>query len=320
MNSHANKVAWYEGGVKNPGLGFGALVLFVSALGGAGCGASPEQPHGELKMRKQIPIPVCSQQLSPLTGDGGGKTVVRTLEPEQWMEVLEPGYTEEKGLDATDMDCTGNYLFVNESLRGGISQRGWPRPMDPEDMDIRSGPDGLRVIWLRVLKFENGDEGGPLALVRAVDDRAEVYGIGSFRGPPKSQLQPVRLGNEVLVSGESKRCPDPDDCLVQAHFYLSRRGRLIEAAAVDVERTAVVPSVTERGLYAKYVLRTDVSYKPDGIQLLEQVRVRIIKDESGTRDSDRELRKVEFSRFLKVERDTLFSSNDPLWERVFGQD
>ena len=73
-------------------------------------------------------------------------------------------------------------------------------------------------------------------------------------------------------------------------------------------------------MYAKYSLQTDVSYKPDGIQLLEQVRVRIIKDESGSRDSDRELRRVEFSRFLKVERDSLFSSNDPLWERVFGQD
>jgi hypothetical protein len=40
----------------------------------------------------------------------------------------------------------------------------------------------------------------------------------------------------------------------------------------------------------------------------------------GDRDSDRDLRKVEFSRFLRVERDTLFSSNDPLWERVVGQD
>jgi hypothetical protein len=320
MNSHPHRPAWYEGCVRISLSGLAALGLTLGVGSLAGCGASPEQPHGELKTRKQIPIPVCSIQLSPVKSSGTGKAVVRSLEPEQWMQVLVPAYTEEKGLNATDVDCTGNYVFVNESLRGGVSQRGWPRPLDPEDMEVRSGPDGMRVLWLRVLKFENGDEGGPLALVRAVDDRAEVYGIGSFRGPAKSQLQPVRLGNENLVVGESKVCPDPDDCRVQAHFYLARRGRLIEAAAVDIERTAVIPSVTERGLYAKYMLRTDVSYKPDGIQLLEQVRVRIIKDESGTRDSDRELRKVEFSRFLKVERDTLFSSNDPLWERVFGQD
>lgn len=81
-----------------------------------------------------------------------------------------------------------------------------------------------------------------------------------------------------------------------------------------------MPSVTERGLYAKYVLRTDVTYKPAGIQLLEQVEVKIIHYDEGARDSDRALRKVEFSRFLRVERDTLFSSNDPLWERVVGQD
>src|SRR5262249_19252612 len=127
-------------------------------------------------------------------------------------------------------------------------------------------------------------------------------------------------GNENLVVAESKICPDPDDCRKRAEFYLARRGRLIDAAQVDLERTAIVPSVSERGLYAKYTLRTDVTYKPEGIQLLEQVRVRIIHYDEGQRDSDRDLRKVEFSRFLRVERDTLFSSNDPLWERVVGQD
>lgn len=317
MNSHLLAHACYEGFVNIRKLGLAAFCLgFVGA-----CGASPEQPHAELKMRKQIPIPVCTTQLTPVKGDGeSGKAVVRSLEPDQWMGVISPGFDEEKGLNATDMDCTGNYLFANESLRGGLSQKGWPRPLDPEEMEMSSGPDGMRVLWLRMLKFENGDEGGPVALVRAVDDRAEVYGIGSFRAAPKAKLLPVRLGNENIVVGESKNCPDPDDCRLTAHFYLSRRGRLIEAATVDLERTAVVPSVSERGLYTRYVLRTDVTYKPDGIQLLEQVRVRVVKDESGTRDSDRELRRVEFSRFLKVERDTFFSSNDPLWERVFGQD
>jgi hypothetical protein len=50
------------------------------------------------------------------------------------------------------------------------------------------------------------------------------------------------------------------------------------------------------------------------------VKVKIIHYDQGNRDSDRELRKVEFSRLLRVQRDTLFSSNDPLWERVVGQD
>ena len=185
---------------------------------------------------------------------------------------------------------------------------------------MRAGPNGMKVLWLRVLKFENGDEGGPIALVRAIDDRAEVYGIGSYRGPTKSQLNPIRLGNENIVVAEAKICPDPDDCRKRAQFYLNRRGRLIDSATIDLERVAIVPSVTERGLYAKYTLKTDVTYKPNGIQLLEQVQVKIIHYVQGDRDSDRDLRKVEFSRFLRVERDVLFSSNDPLWERVVGQD
>lgn len=296
------------------------LALTLSAVGLGACGAAPEQPHVEVGTRKQIPVPVCTLQLSPVRASSKGKALVRSLDPEQWMGVLVPSFNPDQGVGPTDMDCTGHYLFANESLRGGISQKGWPRKVDTEELDMRAGPEGMRVLWLHVLKFENGDEGGPIALVRAVDDRAEVYGIGSYRGPAKSELSPVRLGNDTIVTAESKVCPDPDDCRKRAQFFLARRGRLIESATVDLERTAVVPSVTERGLYAKYVLRTDVTYKPTGIQLLEQVEVKIVHYDEGARDSDRALRKVEFSRFLRVERDTLFSSNDPLWERVVGQD
>ena len=297
-----------------------SLALLLGALAsGTGCGAAPEQPHSEVKARKQTPVAVCTTQLAPVKG-GGGKAVVRNLDPEQWMQVLIPAFRPDRGLADKDVDCTGNYAFANESLRGGVSQKGWPRQFDPDELEIRAGPDGMRVLWLRVLKFENGDDGGVVALVRAVDDRAEVYGIGSFRGPAKTALSPVRLGEDNLVVGEYKICPEPDDCRKRAHFYLSRRGRLIEAATVDLERTAIVPSVTERGLYARYQLSTDVTYKPDGIHLLEQVKVKIIHYDQGERDSDRELRRVEFARMLRVERDTLFSSNDPLWERVVGQD
>ena len=290
-----------------------ALAIF------AGCGASPEQPHVEVPTRKQTPIPVCTTPLTP-TKSGGGKAVVRSLDPDQGLSVIAPSFNPDQGLGPTDADCTGHYLFANESLRGGVSLKGWPRRVEPEELDMRAGPNGMRVLWLRVLKFENGDEGGPLALVRAVDDRAEVYGIGSYRGPTKSKIDPVRLGNETIVVAEAKICPDPDDCRKRAEFFLNRRGRLIDSATVDLERIAVVPSVTERGLYARYELKTDVTYKPNGIQLLEQVQVKIIKYDYGDRDSDRALRKVEFSRFLRVERDTLFSSNDPLWDRVVGQD
>jgi hypothetical protein len=285
----------------------------------AGCSELP-QPHHEVPTRQQIPIPVCTSPLTPVARKAGGKAVVRNLDPEQWVGVLSPQFNPQGGLGPTDTDCTGHYLFANESLRGGISTKGWPRPFDPEELDVRAGPEGMRVIWLRVLKFENGDVGGPVALVRAVDDRAEVYGIGSFRGPPKSKILPIRVGNENLAVAESTICPDLDDCRRRADFYLARRGRLIDSAQVDLERVQVVPSVNERGLYAKYTLKTDVTYKPTGIELLEQVEVKIIHYDVGDRDSDRELRKVEFSRFLHVERDTLFSSNDPLWERVVGQD
>jgi hypothetical protein len=295
-----------------------AKVVAASVL--AGCGASPVQPHAEVSTRQQIPIPVCTTPLAPAAHKAGGKAVVRQLDPEEWMAVISPFFNAAIGIGPTDLDCTNHYLFANESLRGGISVKGWPRTFDPADMDVRAGPDGLRLVWLHLLKFENGDVGGPMALVRAIDDRAEVYAVGSLRAPPKSKVSPVRLGNDALAVAESRVCPDVDDCRKRADFFLARRGRLLNSAQVDLERVQVVPSTSERGLYARYVLKTDVTYKSDGIQLVEQVSVKIIHYDAGERDSDRDLRKVEFSRFLRVDRDTLFSSNDPLWERVVGQD
>jgi hypothetical protein len=318
-NSPPQPVAWYEDRVRIVRFGPFACLGLAAVL--SGCGEAPSPVHPEVSTRRKLPIPVCTTQLPLVRRAASSTAAIRVLDADQWVSVIIPGYSVERGLGPTDLDCTRHHAFANETLRGGISKSGWPRKLDPEELEVGAGPAGMRVLWLRVLQFENGDEGGPLALVRAYGDRAEVYGLGSLRAPRKAtKLSPVRLGNDTLVVNETKHCPEPDDCRHRAHFFLARRARLVEVASVDLARTAVFPSVTERGLYARYVLRTDVSYKPDGIQLLEQVRVKIVKDEGGSRDSDRELRRVEFQRFLKLDRDTLFSSNDPLWERVVGQD
>ncbi len=310
-------VRWAQRGV------FASLLLPSLALSaGSGCSTPLEQNQTHVPVRQSIPVSVCTEQLAPVKSKAQGKAVVRDLDPAQWLEIIIPQYEEEKGLEPTALDCTGHYVFANESLRGGASDKGWPRTFDVEDMTIQSGPGGMRVFWARTLKFDDGTEGGPIALVRAIDDRAEVYGVGSYRGHPGSKLTPVRAGNDVLVIAETKECDpaNPGECRKRATFFLPRRGRLIEGAAVDLERVAVVPSSIERGLFTRYRLTTDVTYRPDGILLLEQVDVRIVENGLVDKDSGRHLRTVEFGRILKVERDSLFSSNEPLWDRVVGQD
>lgn len=298
------------------------LPSLLAASAASGCSTPLEQNKTHVPIRQSIPVSVCTEQLAPVKAKSQGKAVVRDLDPAQWLEIVIPQYEEEKGLEPTALDCTGHYVFANESLRGGASDKGWPRTFDPEDMTIQSGPGGLRVFWARTLKFDDGTEGGPIALVRAIDDRAEVYGVGSYRGHPGSKLTPARAGNDVLVVAETKECdPEvPSECRKRATFFLPRRGRLIEGAAVDLERIAVVPSSLARGLFTRYHLTTDVTYRPDGILLLEQVDVAIVENGLPDKDSGRHLRRVEFGRMLKVERDSLFSSNEALWDRVVGQD
>jgi hypothetical protein len=301
---------------------FGSLVAGSSAACVNAQWASPE-----VATRRVMPIPVCTTQLTPPARKSKVKApIVRSLDAEKWMTVLVPNLARKdgdpkKGINPTDLDCTGHYLFANETLRHGLSKGGWPRMVDPDDVDMRSGPKGLRVLRLRAVTFANGDIGGPVALVRAIDDRAEVYGIGSYRGPVDAKLTPVRMGNEVMVTAVAKRCADPTNCRRVANFFLLRRGRLLNAAMVDIERVQRMPSVTEIGLYAEYRMSTDVSYKKDGIELLEKISVRIIPyEKQGDRDSNRVLRTVEFRRLLQVERDSLFASNESVWERVVGRD
>jgi hypothetical protein len=298
-----------------------ALGYLTSLLLLTGC-AKRITFHPEVPTRKSLPASVCTTPLAPPSRRAGDdRILVRNLDSEQWLQVMIPKFSPNERLAPTAIDCTGHYVFANETLRYGISLSGWPRPIDPNEVDARGGPKGLTAIRLRAVAFQNGDVGGPIALVRAVDDRAEVYGIGSFRGPADAKIEPVRMGNEFIVVAEYKRCPDVTNCRRIADFYLARRGRLLHTATADIERVLRVPSVTERGLFAEYRMVTDVTYDAAGVQLLEQVKVKIIPyPNEPERDSDRLLRTVEFARMLRVERDAMFSTNEPLWERVVGQD
>lgn len=309
MRPFESKSKWFVAGV---------VSLAVSAC------STRETAYPEAQVRRVVPVPVCTEGITPpkrQVGADSNKAIVRTLDPEKWLEILVPGYDPGKGMNPTDVDCTGHYVFANQTLRYGVSKRGWPTLIDVDDVDMRAGAGGVTAFWLRAVTFENGDVGGPVALIRGVDDRAEVYAVGSYRGPADAKVTPVRMGNETIVVAEARRCPDETNCRTVASFFLLRRGRMVDAATVDLERVARVPSVSERGLFAEYRLKTDVSYQAGGIELLEQVKVKIIPyEEQGDRDSDRTLRTVEFKRLLQVERDTLFSSNESLWERVVGQD
>jgi len=77
---------------------FGAAAALCLTASLAGCGSYPDQPHGEAKTRKQTPIPVCSTPLEPVQRSASGRAVVRTLDPEQWVGVIAPSYSEERGL------------------------------------------------------------------------------------------------------------------------------------------------------------------------------------------------------------------------------
>ena len=101
-----------------------AATMATSAV--MGC-VNTERPVYEAPARQTTPVSVCTEGITPPKRKrGDAKAMVRDLDPEQWLEIMLPSYDPGDGLQPTMTDCTGNYVFANETLRHGVSEMGWP--------------------------------------------------------------------------------------------------------------------------------------------------------------------------------------------------
>jgi hypothetical protein len=170
------------------------------------------------------------------------------------------------------------------------------------------------VVWLKTHVRPDGDAVGVLAIVRTVDDYAEMYAVGAYRGNAKqSRFGLERMGSELLVTALDDRCTgrgpsDPCDTTLVA--YLPWSGELKELAQIPLQRVRYATG-SEPGASGKleYTLVTSPSFKPGGIELLEQVSA---KDADG-----HELRKAERQRTLSWTHDRISANDDSLWDRIF---
>lgn len=233
----------------------------------------------------------------------------QSLRGEYWKLVF-PGYDESRGVLPHDsLTCTGSSLWKQPGFSGTL-------PFDrvgENDITIGGGADGIRAVWLRSHKAEDGSFAGALALVRAKGELASVFAVGASRARPKARLSLERIGTELVLLLDDDGCtgkPSSEPCDHVLKIHLVRQGRLVEAARVmleqvDFDNDSEPPS---RGRF-RYHLMASPSFVQGLMRLSERVSVR---DSTG-----REVRWAELDRVFRVEGDRLAPGDDPLWDRVY---
>jgi hypothetical protein len=281
--------------------------LLVGAVVVAACASPQPRPKLEEQVRKVAPIPAC---VSRLEGRGLSPGVARGLTTDQYWKLLFPSYDESaRRLPPRAVACTGDDVLGDPLLTGATA-----RPPSEVEPLFGSGGDRLKVVWLRTHVFADGTTGGPIALVRALGDDAELYAVGVVRAhPERVRLGVERIGGELLVTVHEDSCAGRaagTACETRLRLLSPHRGNLHAVASIALERVELATG-TEPGVPGRveYHLTTTPKYMPNGLRLVEQVRV---TDLAG-----RPLRKAELERLLTPRgAKPMAESEEALWGRV----
>lgn len=276
-------------------------------LGLSGCAETPERPRTEDDARQLAPLPACITQL-----DSSGRTkktgAARSLREEQFWPLVYPTYDAKSGrVPEGAHACNGRV----PDLKGGQGTK-----IEEGAVLLGGGGDRLKVAWLRSHTYDDGTQGGALALVRSLDGTAEVYAVGSYRGHQKVQLSIERIGPEVVVAAVDDTCTGRktgSPCETMVTVFAPRSGVLAKVASVATERVSYATD-NEPGIRGRseYRMTSAITYADGGIKVLEQV---LVRDEQG-----REIRKAELERAFTFAPDgSMVVDEDSLWSKVVNK-
>jgi hypothetical protein len=239
------------------------------------------------------------------------------LEDADYVRLVFPGTDrQEPAIRDGEVACNGRSVFGDAAFRGAAPEGGFPVPAKEGMIFFGGGANRLRIVWFRTHQLPGGRAAGPIAIVRTLDEHAEVYAIGAYAGSrEKTRLGLERMGTDVVLTAVDDGCTGVNPgqaCDSTLHVYFPFRGELAELAAIGLERVRPAEG-TEPGVAGpvEYRLLTTTSYEDDGIKLLEQV--------SATAADGRKLRRAELERFLKRVDGRVVASDVPLWDRMYAK-
>lgn len=258
------------------------------------------------------PVPACILPLAA-RAHGVGQTM-RNLTEDQYWQLVFPSYDASAHMvPANAVTCTGQRVFDDPVFAGGTT-RGSPISVQPGDLQFGNGGDRVRIVWLRTHRWPDGSEAGPLALVRAKEDFAEVYAIGAYRRSNGAlTLQAERLGTEVLVAATDDGCqgqPKTTACETNVGLFMPWYGKLARLATIPTEKRAYAQGA-EPGIegQVEYELTASPQYTQDGIKLFEEVK--------ATDSAGHVVHKTQLERLFVLHDGSLEQGSDSLWGKVY---
>ena len=284
----------------------------VALLAAGACSDPVVFKHPEDAARQMAPVPACVVRL-PLRKTRTG--ILRSLTEQQDWELVFPTYDKEhQSLPEGAVPCTGRNVFADPAFTGATRITQYPLAIEEGEILLGSGGDHIKVLWMRTHRFADGTEAGPLALVRAKEDAAEVFAIGSYRGlSMRPFFATERIGPEVVITVSDEGCTGNGKavpCRDQTTVFLPRRGELVNVVSFASDQRDYVnggePGAAGR---IEYRLTTSARYVPTGVTLYEEMNA---KDEAG-----RQLRHAELERKFTLHDLELIPNEEPLWPQMF---
>lgn len=281
-----------------------AFLNVAAVLTLSGC-PSPQESKSADPTRGLAPVPACVRTL-PQTGKSGFST---QIPEEDYWGLIVPAWKDKTEGGGDVRSCSGAPIFSAEkSAKFHLA----PEARSEGRITYGGGANRLKVVWLRSHEGEDGVEAGPLALVRVVDNYAEVYGVTSYEGvPDRVRFDLERLGGEVVVTAVDDACAGADgSCDTMLRVFRPNAGRLDELAEIGLQRVRktrdLEPGVTGE-LIAKFV--TSPEYKKDGIHVIEEFT---LTDEVG-----RSVHRAQLERVYLLQGADVVESNTNLWIRMY---
>jgi hypothetical protein len=258
--------------------------------------------------RATTPVPTCVQLLPGRATSGFSRQIP---ERDYW-NLIVPGLAQNPaGINRETTACNGVPVFGATTFDGAQLDAA---AIEQGRITYGGGANRLKVVWLRTHVAATGEQAGPLALVRVLENYAEVYGVGAFRGDAeKSRFGLERLGGDLVVTAISDGCAAAKpggDCDTILVAYLPTGGRLAPLAVVGLERARFATGL-EPGVLGplKFHMTSSPSFQADGVHVVEEVTV---TDEVG-----RTVRRAQLERTFTLHGADLSSSSESLWDRIY---
>jgi len=305
-----------------------------AALGLAGAVVASACSSNRPPPAAPLPVPMVCAVAAPPAVAGA----VPTLRADAWARLLIRGYT--PGVAQGNVrDCTDQPVAWREpTVRCRESAEATApvpqRPLTEDDVIVQRLSPSLRLVWIIVDRFDNGEAVGPVALSEFTGDRVGVRAIGTLRTfPRRARLRLEAIGARRVLIGEGEVCTDennPLTCRRQARLMMlqgdrfvaeplrTASGRCLGPARFEFKKeySVVVP---ETGWERTFELQTSLQYRAEGVQVSEQV---IVSDRDRARPQvpARIFRRAAADRAIYVINNAFVASDPSLWNRVLRVD